>query len=58
MKAMTVREFIILEYIKENFNMDCIEVELLGCDEVLITDFDGVSMIFGYDPQKGVIEIE
>ncbi|MDU1033994.1 hypothetical protein [Clostridium sp.] len=58
MKAMTVREFIILEFVKEHFDMDCIEVKALGGDEVLVTDFDGASMMFGYDPQKGVIEIE
>lgn len=55
MKAMTIREFIILEYIKENFDMDCIEVKALGGDEVLVTDFDGASMTFGYDFQKGVV---
>lgn len=58
MKAMTIREFIILKYIKENFDVDCIKIQPLGCDEILITDFDGVSMIFGYDLEKGVIEIE
>ena len=58
MKAMTIREFIILKYIKENFDIDCIDIKPLGCDEIMITDFDGVSMIFGYDFKKGVIEIE
>lgn len=58
MKAMTIREFVILKYIKENFDMDCINIRSLGCDEIMITDFDGVSMVFGYDLEKGVIEIE
>ncbi|MDB1924140.1 hypothetical protein PMY56_14465 [Clostridium tertium] len=57
-KAMTIREFVILKYIKENFDMDCINIRSLGGDEMMITDFDGVSMIFGYDLEKGVIEIE
>ncbi|MEO2574294.1 hypothetical protein ABHA37_13200 [Clostridium tertium] len=55
---MTIREFVILKYIKENFDMDCINIRSLGGDEMMITDFDGVSMIFGYDLEKGVIEIE
>lgn len=58
MKATTVREFVILDYIKKNFNMECIEIEPLGCDQVKVTDYDGASMIFGYDTSKGVIEVE
>lgn len=58
MKATTVREFVILDYIKKNFNMECIEIEPLGCDQVKVTDYDGASMVFGYDLYKGVVEVE
>ena len=59
MKANTVKEFIILDYIKKNFNMDRMEVEILiGLDEIKVTDFHGSSMTFGYDLYKGVIEVE
>ena len=59
MKANTVREFIILDYIKKNFNMDHMEVEILtGLDQIKVTDLQGSSMVFGYDLYKGVVEVE
>lgn len=59
MKANTIREFIILDYIKKNFNMDHMEIEILtGLDQIKVTDFQGSSMVFGYDLYKGVVEVE
>lgn len=48
MKVNTAEQFKVLEYIKTNFEMENIEVDIVNKTSLKITDKDGQSLVFYY----------
>ncbi|MCD3194211.1 hypothetical protein G8S49_01295 [Clostridium botulinum C] len=48
MKVNTVEQFKVLEFLKENFELNLFKVELLDRYSIKITDSESESMIFKY----------
>lgn len=46
MKVETVEQFKIMEYLKQNFNINCIEIKLIDRYSIEVTDSTGEKMIF------------
>ncbi|WP_187291200.1 hypothetical protein [Clostridium sp. K25] len=54
MKVNTVEQFKVLQYLKENFELNLFKVELLDRYSIKITDIKNESMIFKYENGKVV----
>ncbi|HCF38185.1 MAG: hypothetical protein PWQ37_1899 [Candidatus Petromonas sp.] len=48
MKVKTVEQFKILEFIKRNFEIDKISLELVNRISIRVTDVTGQSLVFKY----------
>lgn len=52
MKVNTVEQFKVLEFIKKNFEMDFITINILDNISLEVTDQQGGSLIFYYEDGK------
>ena len=52
MKVETVEQFKVLEFIKSNFDMSCIELELIDRFTIEVEDQAGEKMKFKYEDGK------
>lgn len=52
MKVNTIEQFKVLEFLKSNFEMDCIELELLDRYSIKVTDKTGDILTFRYENGK------
>ncbi|KEI11772.1 hypothetical protein [Clostridium novyi] len=58
MKVNTVEQFKVLQYLKENFELNLFKVELLDRYSIKITDIKNESMIFRFEDNAVVIASE
>lgn len=49
MKVDTVEQFKILEFLKENFQLEHLKIELLNRNVIQVTDENNESMLFKYE---------
>ena len=52
MKVNTVEQFKVLQFLKENFEIELFELELLDRYSIKVTDSTGDKMIFKYENGK------
>lgn len=52
MKAETVEQYKVLEYVKDNFETGAVTLEILNSNSVLVTDSTGASIIVSYKDRK------
>lgn len=52
LKVETVEQFKVLEFIKANFDIDCIELKLIDRFSIEVIDSKGDKLLFKYDNGK------
>ncbi|SQB33965.1 hypothetical protein [Clostridium cochlearium] len=52
MKVNTVEQFKVLQFLKENFEIELFKLELLDRYSIQVTDSTGESMVFKYENNK------
>ncbi|MFR7592392.1 MAG: hypothetical protein ACLUVC_13175 [Longibaculum sp.] len=55
-KVDTIEQFKVLQFIKENFDMKFIELELLDKFSIKVSDYYCDELIFKFNPKNGEIE--
>lgn len=58
MKANTIEQFHILQFLQENFIMDSLGITLVDKNRIQIQDATGVTAYFTYNKKTGVVEME
>jgi hypothetical protein len=52
MKAKTIAQYKILEFLKQNFDLDCFEISLVLDSEIYLTDKQGKVICFRYENEE------
>ena len=57
-KAETIEQYHILQFLQENFFMDAIGITLVDKNRVQIRDCTGATAYFTYNKETGTVEME
>ncbi len=57
-RANTIEQFHILQFLQENFFMDSLGITLVDRNRVQIQDCTGETAYFTYDKKTGAVEME
>ena len=56
MKVETVQQFYVMEYLKDNFDMEYIKLELIDRYTIRVKDSNGDEMEFYWDAEEGKVK--